>query len=143
MHSEVMDVAANKFGDISRIHELSPMDISAVSSQRRRCYNQKCKELKKELEAWIIAEEDKHTDADEDDYMLDASILKHELNDCLEKYHGGYDFFAGAHCQPIVDNFGRKYMHLIKDMSQIKRIVIGHVDNVRKRKLEIKNMSES
>lgn len=144
-HSDVMEVAANKYGDITRIHTLSSLEIAAVNSQRKRCYNKKCKELKKELEKWIFAQEEKCAADDTEDtdrIILDRSVLKLELKECMDKYHGGYDFFAGAHCQPIVDNFDRTLMHLKKDMSEIKNIVTEHIRKVKERKREIKNMSK-
>ena len=164
LHSNVVEIAKNKYGDISNISQLSSLDIAAINSQRKRCYNKKCKELKKNLKIWLKQtyltqnEENEHEHNDDDDEDVDIDIekkiekwedielneseLKSELNEFLKQHHSGYEWFDGAHCQPTVDNFNRKYMHLIVEMEVIQNKLKAHINVTKQRRFKIKNMSK-
>ena len=150
LHSDVINVAKDKYGDISMINTLSSLEIAAINSQRKRCYNKKCKELKKELKEWLYQtelnsdklEKEENEVKEWKDINLDKNEIKSELKEFFKEHHDGYEFYSGAHCNPTVDNFGRKYMDLKIDMVEIKRMLNECINKKKERKYRIRNMSK-
>jgi len=145
LHSDVLNVAMNKYGDINRIHELTPLDIAAVNNQRRRCYQHKIKALRKELKQWLLNTQLTANDDDNaaNEIQLSVSDIKTELNAFLAKHGDGYGLFSGTHSQAIVDNFDRKHMDLTAPKDDVRNLLRDHIEAVKQRKQRIKQMTKN
>jgi len=139
-HADVIEVAKDKYGDISSINTLTALRKATINRERRRAYGALICILKVELEEYL-EELEVELQSNASLSGLTVNEMKSEMDTFLVNHHDGYAFFIGAHDRDIAINFNRKVLHYAKDLNDIKQMLREHMNDVSRRRLQIRNMS--
>ena len=137
-HSDAIEVAKDKYGDLCHIDALSALQKGEINRARKKAYDVKCAALRVGLEDYV---QTLQREEEQGDGTLSAEATREELDKFMSEHHDGYDFFVGAHDQGIADNFERKMLQYAREFGDIRGMLEKRIRDAGKRRLAVRNMT--